>query len=82
MNVAAFRWGRRAAHQPDFVRGLVGQPGKATQTAAVAQTLDDVIARRVDFLTAYQNAAYARRYAGEWLRCARPKRRPRRARRR
>ena len=25
MNIAAFRWGRRAAHQPDFVRGLVGQ---------------------------------------------------------
>ncbi|TIV49591.1 2-oxoacid:acceptor oxidoreductase family protein, partial [Mesorhizobium sp.] len=25
MNIAAFRWGRRAAHQPDFVRGLVAQ---------------------------------------------------------
>ncbi|TIO38302.1 MAG: hypothetical protein E5Y00_36775, partial [Mesorhizobium sp.] len=28
MNIAAFRWGRRAAHQPDFVRGLVGRTGK------------------------------------------------------
>ncbi|TIT45636.1 MAG: indolepyruvate ferredoxin oxidoreductase family protein, partial [Mesorhizobium sp.] len=63
MNVSAFRWGRRAAHQPDFVRGLVAQPGKAAQSAAVAETLDDIIARRVAFLTAYQNAAYGKRYA-------------------
>ncbi|TIM37606.1 MAG: hypothetical protein E5Y69_14990, partial [Mesorhizobium sp.] len=63
MNVSAFRWGRRAAHQPDFVRGLVAQPGKTAQTAAVAETLDDIIARRVAFLTAYQSAAYGKRYA-------------------
>ena len=62
MNVAAFRWGRRAAHQPDFVRDLVGRTGKAA--AAPAETLDDIIARRTAFLTAYQNAAYGRRYAG------------------
>ena len=63
MNVSAFRWGRRAAHQPDFVRALVVQPGTAAQNTAVAETLDDVIARRVAFLTAYQNAAYGKRYA-------------------
>ena len=34
MNVAAFRWGRRAAHEPDFVRGLVAQPGRPRQSAA------------------------------------------------
>ncbi|TIV45342.1 MAG: indolepyruvate ferredoxin oxidoreductase family protein, partial [Mesorhizobium sp.] len=61
MNIAAFRWGRRAAHQPDFVRGLVAQTGRPAPK--LAETLDDVIARRVAFLTAYQNAAYARRYA-------------------
>ncbi|MBW8908681.1 MAG: indolepyruvate ferredoxin oxidoreductase family protein, partial [Mesorhizobium sp.] len=61
MNIAAFRWGRRAAHQPDFVRNLVGQTGETAPR--LAETLDDVIARRVAFLTAYQNAAYARRYA-------------------
>jgi indolepyruvate ferredoxin oxidoreductase len=61
MNIAAFRWGRRAAHQPDFVRGLVSQTGKPASKPA--ETPDDVIARRVAFLTAYQNAAYARRYA-------------------
>ena len=61
MNVAAFRWGRRAAHQPDFVRGLVSQPGKAA--SAPAETLDEIVARRVAFLSAYQNAAYGKRYA-------------------
>ena len=61
MNIAAFRWGRRAAHQPDFVRGLIAQPGKAA--TAIAETLDDIIARRVAFLSAYQNAAYGKRYA-------------------
>jgi len=61
MNVAAFRWGRRAAHDPEHVRRLAGQ----TKSAApeVATTLDDLVSRRVDFLSAYQDAAYARRYA-------------------
>ena len=53
MNIAAFRWGRRAAHEPDFVRGLVA--GQARRAAApIAQTLDEIIARRAEFLTAYQ----------------------------
>ncbi|SFU07142.1 indolepyruvate ferredoxin oxidoreductase family protein [Mesorhizobium sp. YR577] len=63
MNIAAFRWGRRAAHEPEFVRGLVSQPGEAGGKREIAETLDDIIARRVEFLTAYQNAAYARRYS-------------------
>ncbi|WP_342394271.1 indolepyruvate ferredoxin oxidoreductase family protein [Pseudaminobacter soli (ex Li et al. 2025)] len=62
MNVAAFRWGRRAAHEPDFVRGLIAQPGRSAVEAAPAQTLDEIIARRIEFLTGYQNAAYAERY--------------------
>lgn len=62
MNLAAFRWGRRAAHQPDFVRGLVGQSGGSAESAATVQTIEDVIARRAEFLTAYQNPAYAQRY--------------------
>jgi indolepyruvate ferredoxin oxidoreductase len=61
MNVAAFRWGRRAAHQPEFVRAIVDRAGEAAKP--LAETLDDIVARRVEFLTAYQNAAYARRYA-------------------
>ncbi|PWJ86369.1 indolepyruvate ferredoxin oxidoreductase [Pseudaminobacter salicylatoxidans] len=62
MNVAAFRWGRRAAHEPEFVRGLIAQPGRSTAEAAPSQTLDEIIARRVAFLTRYQNAAYAEHY--------------------
>ncbi len=61
MNISAFRWGRRAAHEPDFVRDLVAQSTGAT-TDPAAQTIDDVIARRAEFLTAYQDAAYSRRY--------------------
>jgi indolepyruvate ferredoxin oxidoreductase len=61
MNVAAFRWGRRAAHQPDFVRAVVDRAAEAVKPRA--ETLDDIVARRVQFLTAYQDAAYARRYA-------------------
>jgi len=62
MNVAAFRWGRRAAHEPDAVRKLIGQ-GKAGAGRNLSQSLDEVIDRRVSFLTDYQNAAYARRYS-------------------
>jgi indolepyruvate ferredoxin oxidoreductase len=61
MNISAFRWGRRAAHEPDFVRDLVAQSTGVASDAAV-QTIDDIIGRRAEFLTAYQDAAYARRY--------------------
>ncbi|WP_292444331.1 indolepyruvate ferredoxin oxidoreductase family protein [Methylibium sp.] len=59
-NKAAFEWGRRAAHDPAAVEGL-------TATAQVIRFvkkpgLDEVIAQRVEFLTAYQNAAYAEEY--------------------
>ncbi|MBX3578841.1 MAG: indolepyruvate ferredoxin oxidoreductase family protein [Rhizobiaceae bacterium] len=62
MNLAAFRWGRRAAHDPDHVRTLVARAA-GDRAPQRAQTLDEVIARRVAFLTDYQNEAYAARYA-------------------
>jgi indolepyruvate ferredoxin oxidoreductase len=62
MNISAFRWGRRAAHEPDFVRGMVEQGGAAFAPRELSQTLDEVIARRAEFLRDYQNAAYAQRY--------------------
>ena len=61
MNVAAFRWGRRAAHDPAFVGAMIDRAGETAKPRA--ETLDDIVARRVAFLTAYQDAAYARRYA-------------------
>ncbi|MEQ1952900.1 indolepyruvate ferredoxin oxidoreductase family protein [Mesorhizobium sp. CN2-181] len=61
MNVAAFRWGRRAAHDPEFVRKLSAGTGAAAASKP-SQSLDEVISRRAAFLTDYQNAAYAKRY--------------------
>jgi indolepyruvate ferredoxin oxidoreductase len=61
MNVSAFRWGRRAAHDTAFVSNLLG-PRSPTRIP-LAQTLDEVISRRVAFLVDYQNAAYAKRFS-------------------
>ncbi len=65
MNQAAFLWGRRAAHDPAAVEALVApQNGAGAQSDArrLSQNLDEVIARRVEELTRYQDAAYAARY--------------------
>jgi indolepyruvate ferredoxin oxidoreductase len=60
MNVDAFQWGRRAAHEPDFVRAMVAKA--QTPKAAFAAALDEIIAKRAAFLMDYQNAAYGARY--------------------
>ncbi|MEQ1944888.1 indolepyruvate ferredoxin oxidoreductase family protein [Mesorhizobium sp. VNQ89] len=59
MNIAAFRWGRRAAHEPEFVNELVGKTG---MEASPSQSVDQIVQRRAEFLTAYQDARYAGRY--------------------
>ncbi len=58
MNLAAFAWGRRAAASPETMRSV------EVPAPDLAPDLDGVIAKRVAFLTAYQDAAYAARYAG------------------
>lgn len=58
MNRAAFGWGRRAALDPAAVAHAAGLGAPVTKT----ESLDDIVARRVAFLTDYQNAAYAERY--------------------
>ncbi|MBP6898834.1 MAG: indolepyruvate ferredoxin oxidoreductase family protein [Burkholderiaceae bacterium] len=60
-NKAAFEWGRRCAHDLAAVTAQF-------QAAQVIQlikkpSLAELLARRVDFLTGYQNAAYAAEYA-------------------
>ncbi len=61
MNLAAFRWGRRMAHDARAVEQLV--PGRNPDGHAPAgETLDEIVACRAAFLTGYQNAAYAARY--------------------
>jgi indolepyruvate ferredoxin oxidoreductase len=61
MNQAAFRWGRRAAADPAAVAASV-EADAAVETRHRSQSLDEIVARRVEFLTAYQDAAYAARY--------------------
>jgi indolepyruvate ferredoxin oxidoreductase len=64
-NVKAFEWGRFAAHDIDAVR-RIAFPDAANNVVALkrfATSLEDIVARRVEFLTGYQNASYAKRYA-------------------
>ena len=56
-NKLAFAWGRLAAADPAFVARHAADPAPA-----LSQTLDEIVARRVEFLRAYQNAAYAERF--------------------
>jgi indolepyruvate ferredoxin oxidoreductase len=62
MNISAFRWGRRAAHEPEAVERLVAASAPSPAATAIAAGLNDVIATRFAFLSAYQNQAYAERY--------------------
>jgi indolepyruvate ferredoxin oxidoreductase len=59
-NKAAFEWGRRCAHDLASVQSLY----LAAQVIAFVKkpSLDETIARRVDFLTGYQDSAYAAQY--------------------
>jgi indolepyruvate ferredoxin oxidoreductase len=59
-NKAAFEWGRRCAHDLTSVQAIY----KAAQVIEFVKkpSLDEMVARRVDFLTAYQDAAYAATY--------------------
>ncbi len=74
MNQSAFRWGRRAAHDPDAVRALVDS-ARGPAKKAFATSLDEIVAVRAEFLAGYQNAAYARRYADRINRLAAAERR-------
>ncbi|MFM2346591.1 MAG: hypothetical protein RL654_1344, partial [Pseudomonadota bacterium] len=59
-NQAAFEWGRRCAHDLSGVRSLFAAQ-KVIQIVR-RPSLDETIARRTEFLVAYQNAAYADAY--------------------
>ena len=60
-NREAWRWGRRAAHNPGAVAELCEMPVDAEQTPT-DDSLDDFIQRRAADLVEYQDAAYAERY--------------------
>jgi indolepyruvate ferredoxin oxidoreductase len=63
MNLAAFRWGRRAAVD---LAAVEAQARPAPQVASASRQLShspaEALERRVAFLAAYQNAAYAERF--------------------
>jgi indolepyruvate ferredoxin oxidoreductase len=61
-NKAAFTWGRRAAHELASVEKL-WSPTQVISLPVPRQGLNVLVTHRVEFLTAYQNAAYAQRYA-------------------
>ncbi|MDP2817343.1 MAG: indolepyruvate ferredoxin oxidoreductase family protein [Polaromonas sp.] len=60
-NKTAFEWGRRAAHDPASVDRL-STSAQVIAMPAPRHGLAEWVARRVAFLTDYQNAAYAKRY--------------------
>jgi indolepyruvate ferredoxin oxidoreductase len=59
MNKQAFTWGRLAAHDMSRVKSVIQFK---TRAGAPAKSLDEQIAVRAEFLTNYQDKAYADRY--------------------
>jgi indolepyruvate ferredoxin oxidoreductase len=59
-NKAAFEWGRHCAHDLASVQALF----KAARVIQFVKkpSLDEIVTRRVDFLTGYQDAAYGAEY--------------------
>jgi indolepyruvate ferredoxin oxidoreductase len=60
-NKKSFNWGRAAAANLGMVMDLLGDR-KGSGEPDIATTLDDIVAKRVAFLTNYQSAGYAKRY--------------------
>ncbi len=61
-NKQSFRWGRLAAVDPAHV-AAAAIPAAIPESQRLSTSLDEIVARRVAYLTAYQDAAYAQRYA-------------------
>ena len=62
MNQKAFEWGRRAAADRAEVERLAAPTVPAPKGQKLSASLDELIQRRVEHLSAYQDAAYAERY--------------------
>ncbi len=63
MNQAAFHWGRRAVVDRAAVEALAKPaPSSESDAERLSESFDETVARREKYLTAYQNAAYAKRY--------------------
>jgi indolepyruvate ferredoxin oxidoreductase len=60
-NQRAFQWGRAAAHDLAAVERLA-RPQEQDAPATPATTVEEIVARRAEFLVDYQDAALAQRY--------------------
>jgi indolepyruvate ferredoxin oxidoreductase len=61
-NRQAFLWGRRAAADLARIEKLAAPAEVIPLSQAFSRNLDELIARRAEFLTGYQDAAYAAHY--------------------
>ena len=63
-NKTAFEWGCRAAHNWAEVEQLLQSSNSAVSVIEFKKrdSLEDIISKRAEFLTAYQNTAYANKY--------------------
>ncbi|MFH1604362.1 MAG: DUF6537 domain-containing protein, partial [Pseudomonadota bacterium] len=61
-NLKSFVWGRRAAVDPARVEKIATPTEVIPISQHLSRNLDELLANRVDFLSAYQDAAYAARY--------------------
>jgi indolepyruvate ferredoxin oxidoreductase len=59
-NKAAFEWGRRSAHDLAAVQGMF--KAQAVIQFVKKPSLDETVNKRIEFLTGYQDAAYAGQY--------------------
>jgi indolepyruvate ferredoxin oxidoreductase len=61
-NRKAFLWGRHAAVDAARVERMALPAEAVSISQSLSRNLDELVERRAEFLTAYQDAAYARRY--------------------
>jgi len=67
MNLAAFHWGRRAALDLESVEAIARPASEARdENRQLSQSFEEMVSRRVKFLTAYQSKRYAKRYR-KWV---------------
>ncbi len=63
MNLAAFEWGRAAAHDVSALPASEKGRAEVLDHRHLSQGLDEIIQRRVKWLTDYQNSAYADKFS-------------------
>ncbi|MCG8694124.1 MAG: indolepyruvate ferredoxin oxidoreductase family protein [Minwuiales bacterium] len=62
-NKRTLHWGRQMAHDPSRVQAATAPVLDQEPEEELAVELDDIVAKRVAFLTDYQDSRYARRYS-------------------